>query len=98
LERKLLRRKSTGEVVKPYCLQFSFPAWWHYDVLRALEYFRMAGDRPDARLDEAITLLRSKRQTRAREMARGCWRMRIPARSILSWRTATDNRPSRWTR
>ncbi len=62
LERKLFRRKSTGEVVNPAWLQFSFPIRWHYDVLRALEYFRSAGDAPDPRISEAINLLRSKRQ------------------------------------
>jgi hypothetical protein len=46
LERKLFRRKSTGEVVAPACLQFSFPTRWHYDVLRALEYFRTVGGSP----------------------------------------------------
>jgi hypothetical protein len=62
LERKLFRRRSTGEVVDPAWLQFSFPTRWHYDVLRALEYFRAAGGPPDPRVDEAIHLLRSKRQ------------------------------------
>ncbi len=62
LERKLSRRKSTGEVVKPTYLQFSFPTRWHYDVLRALEYFRQAGDPPDHRADEAMQILRSKEQ------------------------------------
>jgi hypothetical protein len=62
LERKLLRRKSTGEIVNPAWLQFSFPTYWHYDVLRALEYFRSAGGKPDARIGEAIALLRSRRQ------------------------------------
>jgi hypothetical protein len=33
LERGLFRRKSTGEVVKPEWLQFSFPVRWRYDVL-----------------------------------------------------------------
>src|SRR5436305_13318720 len=33
LERKLFRRMSTGEVVDPAWLQFSFPTRWHYDVL-----------------------------------------------------------------
>jgi hypothetical protein len=32
LERKLFRRKSTGEVVNASWLQFSFPTRWHYDV------------------------------------------------------------------
>jgi hypothetical protein len=62
LERRLFRRKSTGEVVNPAWLQFSFPTHWHYDVLRALEYFRSVGDVPDSRMDEAIDLLRSKQQ------------------------------------
>src|SRR5437016_9846098 len=58
LERKLFRRKSNGEVVNPAWLQCSFPIRWHYDVLRALEYFRSVGDVPDSRMDEAIDLLR----------------------------------------
>ena len=44
LERRLFRRKSTGEVIDPAWLEFSFPTRWHYDVLRALEYFRSAGE------------------------------------------------------
>ena len=43
LERSLFRRKSTGEVVDPAYLEFAFPYYWHYDVLRALDYFRRAG-------------------------------------------------------
>lgn len=62
LERRLLRRASTGEVVDPSWLQFSFPTRWHYDVLRALEYFRAAGDPIDQRTAEAVELLRSKQQ------------------------------------
>lgn len=62
LERKLLRRKSTGAIVNPAWLQFSFPNRWHYDVLRALEYFRSAGAAPDSRVSEAVDLLLSKRQ------------------------------------
>jgi len=62
LERKLFRRKSTGEVVDSAWLQFSFQARWHYDVLRGLEYFRLAGDAPDPRMNEAIDWLRSRKQ------------------------------------
>src|SRR5690242_15237443 len=51
LERRLFRRKSTGEVVKPSYLEFSFPNRWHYDVLRGLDYFREAGGPPDPRMD-----------------------------------------------
>jgi len=62
LERELFRRLSTGEVVDPDWLDFSFPTRWYYDVLRGLEYFRDVGGPPDPRLDEAIDLLRSKQQ------------------------------------
>src|SRR3984893_9113307 len=91
LERKLLRRKSTGEVVKPNWLQFSFPTRWHYDVLRGLEYFREAGDPPDERVDEAIQLLRSKRQPD------GTWLLENTHRGKVPFMLEDgDGRPSRW--
>jgi hypothetical protein len=62
LERNLFRRKSTGEVVDDAYLEFAFPYYWHYDVLRALDYFRSAGADPDPRMAEAVELVRSKRQ------------------------------------
>jgi hypothetical protein len=62
LERGLFRRKSTGEVVNPEYLDFAFPYYWHYDVLRALDYFRRSGAEPDSRLAEAVQIVRSKRQ------------------------------------
>jgi hypothetical protein len=35
--------------------------WWHYDVLRDLEYLRRVGATPDERVAEAIALVESKR-------------------------------------
>src|SRR5262245_23757622 len=46
LERRLFRRRSTGEVIErdrkggAAWTRFAFPTWWHYDVLRGLEYLR----------------------------------------------------------
>jgi hypothetical protein len=91
LERRLFRRKSTGEIVNPAWLQFSFPTRWHYDVLRALEYFRAVGSPPDARLDEAITLLRSKQQPD------GAWMLENTHPGEVHFALEDgDNRPSRW--
>ena len=91
LERKLFRRKSTGEVADPAWLQFSFPTRWHYDVLRALEYFRAVGDRPDPRLEEAMGLLRSKRQPA------GTWLLENTHRGAIHFQMEEgDGRPSRW--
>ena len=91
LERKLARRKSTGEVVNPAWLQFSFPTRWHYDVLRGLEYFRSVGDVPDSRMDEAIDLLRSKQQPD------GTWLLENthPGKVHFALEDG-DSRPSRW--
>ena len=62
LERRLFHRKSTGEVVDPAYLEFAFPYYWHYDVLRALDYFRRSGADPDPRMEEAADIVRSKQQ------------------------------------
>jgi hypothetical protein len=67
LERRLLRRKSTGEAIVrdrkggAAWTEFAFPTWWHYDVLRGLDYLRSAGATPDERASEAIDLVTSKR-------------------------------------
>jgi hypothetical protein len=62
LERHLFRRRSTGAVVQREYLEFAFPYYWHYDVLRALDYFRRSGREPDSRMAEAVDVVRSKRR------------------------------------
>lgn len=90
LERGLFRSKSTGSVVDPAYLDFAFPYYWHYDVLRALDYFRRAGSDPDPRLQEAIELVRSKRQPDGR------WLLdRVhPGRVFFDFEAV--GQPSRW--
>jgi hypothetical protein len=67
LERRLFRRLSTSEVIEDRkdrdadWTRFAFPTWWHYDVLRGLEYLRRAAVAPDERVAEAIDLVESKR-------------------------------------
>ena len=62
LERRLLRRLSTGEIIDPAWTRFAFPPLWHYDILRALDYFRAAGVTPDGRTDEAVRCVGDRRQ------------------------------------
>jgi hypothetical protein len=66
LERRLLRRLSTRQVIDPAWTQFAFPPLWHYDVLRALDYLRAAGVPPDARAEEAIAVVLERRQADGR--------------------------------
>jgi hypothetical protein len=91
LERNLFRRKSTGGVIDPAWLDFSFPTRWHYDVLRGLDYFRSTGDAPDRRVDEAVRLLEAKRQPE------GTWLLEHthPGKVHFALEDG-DGRPSRW--
>ena len=72
LERRLFRRRSTGEVIErdrkggAEWTRFAFPTWWHYDVLRGLEYLCSAGVARDERMAEAIDLVASKRDADGR--------------------------------
>ncbi|WP_241997727.1 MULTISPECIES: hypothetical protein [Kribbella] len=61
VERRLLHRLSTGEVIDPEWTRFSFPTYYFYDVLRALDYLRDAAAVPDERLEEAVALVEKKR-------------------------------------
>jgi hypothetical protein len=91
LERALLRRKSTGELIDRDWLQFSYPTRWFYDVLRGLEYFRTVGEPPDERMAEAVGVLRSKRRPE------GTWLLENthPGRVHFAMEDG-DGRPSRW--
>lgn len=91
LERRMLRRLSNGEVVDPEWLQFSYPTFWHYDVLRGLDHLRAAGVAPDERLAEAIDLVESKRD------ASGRWLLENPHPGRLHFELDEgQGKPSRW--
>lgn len=90
LERRLMFRLSTGELVNPAWLQFSFPTQWHYDLLRALDYFRAGGAPPDRRLDEAVEVVRSKREKD------GSWLLENTHHGEVYFSMEGDGEPSRW--
>lgn len=66
LQRRLLRRSSTGEIIDRRWTRFTFPTMWHYDVLRGLEYLRDAGVGPDERMAEAFEIVRARRHQNGR--------------------------------
>jgi hypothetical protein len=66
LERRLFLRRSTGEVANPAFLKFAFPTRYHYDVLRALDYFRATGAHPDARIEDAVRVVEGRRAAEGR--------------------------------
>jgi hypothetical protein len=90
LQRRLMRRLTNDEIVQPGYLEFSYPTWWHYDVLRALDHFRCAGD-ADPRLGEATELVQSKQQPD------GTWLLENTHRGAMHFALDDgDGRPSRW--
>jgi hypothetical protein len=90
LERRLFRRKSTGEVIDPSWLQFSFPTWWHYDVMRGLDYLRAAGVKGDDRVAEAIEVVEGNRD------ADGRWPLQIVHEGELPFQMEEVGQPGRW--
>ena len=97
LERRLFRRKSTGEAIErdrrggTSWKRFAFPTWWHYDLLRALEYLRSADVAPDERVAEAIGVVAGKRD------AEGKWPLetRYPGKMPVEIDEG-EGRSSRW--
>jgi hypothetical protein len=91
LARGLLRRKSTSDIIDPAWTRFAFPPLWHYDVLRALDYLRSAGVHGVARLDEAVTSVRERRQ------ADGRWLLDVRHPNTLHEEfTGAVGAPNRW--
>ena len=71
--------------------RFAFPTWWHYDVLRGLEYLRGAGVTPDERAAEAIELVASKPDSDGR------WPLETRYPGVMPVETdESEGRPSRW--
>jgi hypothetical protein len=66
LERRMFRSLRTGEVIHKRWLRFSFPTFWHYDVLRGLDYLRNAGIKPDRRVSDAIETVIERRHQNGR--------------------------------
>ncbi len=66
LERRLLRRLADGEIPQKRWVYLGFPNGWFYDVARVLDYLRMARPAPEERMDEALEVLRSKRDADGR--------------------------------
>jgi len=65
--------------------------WWHYDVLRALDYFCAAADAQDPRQAEAVELLRSKQQPT------GIWLLDHTHSGTVHFALEDgDGQPSRW--
>ncbi|NUU05844.1 hypothetical protein HNO83_05715 [Leifsonia sp. C5G2] len=90
LERGMMRRRSTGELIDEGWLAAAFPYYWRYDVLRGLDHLRTAGLPYDERAEEAVEVIARQRG------ADGRWTLNppLPGRPAVALETVGE--PSRW--
>ena len=87
---RLFRSHRTGEIIKPAFIRFAFPPRWHYDVLRALDYFQAVHAPRDPRLADAMDIvLRSQR-------ADGRWALQNRHAGKTYFEIERLGAPSRW--
>ncbi|MDZ7884173.1 MAG: squalene cyclase [Mycobacterium sp.] len=106
LQRGLFRRLSTGEPVAPWIDQFAYPFRWTYNVLNAADYFRQAssvdGIEPDARIANAVELIRTARQPDGtwlqgkRHPGRVWFEVDVPEGQPSKWLTLLGTRVLAW--
>jgi hypothetical protein len=90
LAHRLFRSHRTGQIIKPLFLRFSFPPRWHYDILRALDYFQAVNATRDPRLAEAIEIVRSTRREDGR------WPLQHSYKGKTYFELESLGAPSRW--
>ncbi len=87
---RLYKSHHTGRVVDSEMTRMHFPPRWHYDILRALDYFRSVGASPDPRMKDAIGELCGKQRADGRWLLNRPW----PGRAFFDMEAA--GKPSRW--
>ena len=90
LVHRLFRSHRTGEVIKPLFTRFSFPPRWHYDILRALDYFQAVEAPCDPRLAEAIDIVRNSQRKDGR------WLLQHSYKGKTYFELERRGAPSRW--
>jgi len=102
LDRQMFRSLRTGEIIDQRWLRFSFPTFWHYDVLRGLDYLRNARVKPDSRVKEAIEIVIERRHQNGRWPLNHLYKERIPIGMEIAvgraslWNTLRALRVLRW--
>jgi hypothetical protein len=90
LVHRLFRSHRTGEIMKPEFTRLSFPPRWHYDILRALDYFQAVNAPCDPRLADGIDTVRS------RQRKDGRWPLEHSYKGKTFFELERLGAPSRW--
>lgn len=89
LKKRLYFSERTGEIIRYDFTLFHYPVGWHYDVLRALEYFASVNHPYDTRMEDALQLVI------ARQKKDNTWSMCSPYPGKYYFRYGKTGSPSR---
>jgi len=78
--------------LKRQWIDFSYPNYWFYDLLSALDYFRRAGIKDD-RMREAIDIVRGKQKSQKSD---GTWLLSAHHPGKVFFEMEAPGKPSRW--
>ena len=90
LQHRLFRSHRTGRVIRAEFGRMSFPPRWHYDILRALDYFQAVDAPRDSRLAESVEVIRCKRRPDGR------WVLENGYKGRSFFEIERRGMPSRW--
>jgi hypothetical protein len=90
LVHRLFRSHRTGDIIKPIFIRFSYPPRWHYDILRALDYFQAVNVPRDPRLADAIGIVQSSQREDGR------WSLQNSYKGKTYFELERVGAPSRW--
>ena len=62
LAHRLYKSDKTGKIIHENMTNLTYPSYWHYTILRGLDYIRATPFIADARLEDALQLLESRRK------------------------------------
>jgi hypothetical protein len=89
LRHQLYISDRTDEIINKDFLRLSYPSRWRYDILRALDYFRLSENSFDERMKPAIDVIVKKRKS-------GYWLLQANHRGQTHFEMEQVGKPSRW--
>lgn len=90
LEHKLFKSDKTGRIIDKKMMTLSYPSRWRYDILRAMDYFRMAVVEYDERMNDAIEVLLKKRNKE------NTWNLQAKHPGQTHFNMEETRKPSKW--
>jgi len=90
LEHRLYKSDKTGDIINKQFLRLSYPSRWRYDILRAMDYFRLAEVKYDERMNDVIEIILKKRNKE------NTWNLQANHSGQIHFEMEKVGKPSKW--